>query len=102
MKASRIKNSISYLLLVLFLSMKTVGLHVLSHTDDHDDTLHCVVCDYATVQNFTPVLAPDLQDFLIERTEFALQSEITKNYNFVVSNAIASNQLFSRPPPFLL
>ncbi|WP_157757670.1 hypothetical protein [Pseudalgibacter alginicilyticus] len=81
--------------------MKTVGLHALSHDHDQDHALHCVVCDYATAQNLTPILAPDLQGFIIENTEFVLKTEITNNYSFAVSSTIATNQLFCRPPPFL-
>ena len=102
MKASRIKNSITYFFVVLFLSMKLVGLHALSHTDDKDHAIHCTVCDFAITQNVTPVLAPDIQDFSIKNIEFVVEREITNNYSFVISSAITPSQLFSRPPPSLL
>lgn len=102
MKNGRLKNSIAYLLLVVFMSMKMAGLHALSHTDDTDHTLHCAVCDQAITHNFTPALTPDSQDFIIENTEYIVINEISKNYGFIISNTIASNQLFSRPPPYLL
>lgn len=102
MKNVRLKNSITYLLLVLFISMKMAGLHVLSHTDDKDHAIHCTICDHAITHNLTPALSPDPQDFAIENTEQLVQREITENYNFSISSTIASDQLFSRPPPFLL
>ena len=102
MKISRLKNSISFLLLALFLSMKMAGLHVLSHTDDKEHALHCYICDHAITHNLTPALTPDTQDFIIENTEFVVQTELTKNYSFIISSTIATDQLFSRPPPFLL
>ncbi len=82
--------------------MKMTGLHVFLHTEDKDHALHCVVCDHAIAHNLTPALTPDLGSFTIKNTELILQREITKNYNFIISSTIASYQLFSRPPPFLL
>lgn len=102
MKVSRIKNSITYLFLVLFLTMKMAGLHSLLHTDDKDHVLHCIVCDHAIVNNLTPTLTPDLHYLKIENTEPIVHVEIIKNYNFIISSTIAPDQLFSRPPPFLL
>ncbi len=78
------------------------GLHALLHADDKDHALHCVVCDHAIVNNLTPAITPNLQDFKIQNTEPIVQIEIIKNYNFIISSTVATNQLFSRPPPFLL
>ena len=36
MKANRLKNSISFIFLALFLATKLIGLHVLTHDDDTD------------------------------------------------------------------
>ncbi|SFB90323.1 hypothetical protein SAMN04489722_101221 [Algibacter lectus] len=102
MKTSRIKNSITYSLLVLFLTMKMAGIHALLHIDDKDHAPHCVICDHTTANNLTPAITPNLQDFKIENTEPIVQREIIKNYNFIISCTIATDQLFSRPPPFLL
>ncbi|MEZ4970592.1 MAG: hypothetical protein R2814_13240 [Flavobacteriaceae bacterium] len=102
MKNGRLKNSITYLFLALFLSMKMVGLHVLSHTDDKDHAIHCTICDHAISNNLTPALAPELQDFTITNTEPIFQNGIIENYHFIISNTIATDQLFSRPPPSLL
>ncbi len=82
--------------------MKMAGLHVLSHLDDKDHALQCTICDHVIANDLTPALNPGLQDFAIENTEFVVQKLIAKKYSFIVSSAIASNQLFSRPPPFLL
>lgn len=102
MKNGRLKNGLAYILFVLFLSMKMTGLHVLSHTDDKDHALHCTICDHAVAHNLTPALTPDIPDFTIENTELIAREETTNTYGFIVSNTIASDQLFSRPPPFLL
>ena len=102
MKDGRLKNSISYLFIALLLSLKIAGLHVLSHSDDNDHALHCAICDHALVNGMTPALASDIQDFKIENTEPVVRGEIIENYSFVISSNIASNQLFSRPPPSLL
>ncbi len=102
MKNGRLKNSITYLLLVLFLSMKIAGLHVLLHSDDKDNVIHCTVCDHAITHNLIPALTPDLNGLTINNIKTISQIEITKNYSFIISGAIASDQLFSRPPPSLL
>lgn len=102
MKISRLKNSITLFFLALFLMMKMGGLHVLVHTDDSDHDLDCIICDHTITHNLTPILNPDLQDFSIENIKFLVQIETAKNYTFIISSTIASYQLFSRPPPFLL
>ncbi|WP_047246434.1 hypothetical protein [Maribacter thermophilus] len=102
MKDGRLKNSITYLFIALLLSLKIAGLHVLSHSDDNEHALHCAICDHALAHDMTPALAPDTQDFKIENTEPVVEVELTDNYSFVISNTIASDQLFSRPPPFVL
>ncbi|MGY0392644.1 hypothetical protein ACW5R3_08835 [Bizionia sp. KMM 8389] len=79
-----------------------VGLHALSHADDEDYAIHCAVCDTAIANKLTPAITPDLPSFVIENTELPTEQELVANYNFVFSNTIASNQLFSRPPPYLL
>ncbi|GGX23620.1 hypothetical protein GCM10007384_26040 [Aquimarina muelleri] len=82
--------------------MKTAGIHVLLHTDDKDHALHCTVCDHAIIYNATPLIFSDSQDFTINIIEPVAQREITKNYRFIISNTIGSDQLFSRPPPSTL
>jgi hypothetical protein len=97
MKNSLFKHSIVSFFLVLFLSVKIAGLHALSHfnADDHDAP--CELCDYTYL---TPVLSADTQQFSIEKIELILVNDFLNYYNFNSSNKIASNQLFSRPPPF--
>lgn len=99
MKSSNIKHSITYLFLVLFLSMKLVGLHTFTHMDDDEHDAPCEVCHYAITHNFTPELSPELQDFVIENTTLVINNLVLNNYSFNVTNSIASNQLFCRPPP---
>ena len=96
------KNSITYFFIILFLSLKMVGLHALTHDDDKDEALHCAVCDYATIHNLTPTLTPELHDFSIENTELVIIKNNLKHYRFITSNTTTSGQLFSRPPPFFL
>ncbi len=102
MRISRIKNSVTFFFVALFLTMKIAGLHVLLHTDDKDHTIHCVICDHTITNNLTPIISSDLQSVTIENTEFIVQREVIKNYSFIISSTITSDQLFSRPPPFLV
>ncbi|UMB52777.1 hypothetical protein MKD41_10560 [Lutibacter sp. A64] len=78
------------------------GLHALSHNNDDDHDLQCVICENAITHNLTPALTPDLQDFTIENIEFIIPKELINHYGFINLSTIESNQLFSRPPPSLL
>lgn len=102
MKISPIKNSITFVFIALFFTMKMAGLHMLSHTNDEDHEIHCAICDYAITHNLTPLLTLNLQDFTIENREPIVLGQINKSYSFIITSTIATNQLFSRPPPFLL
>lgn len=96
------KNSITYFFIVLFLSLKMLGLHALTHNEDTDQDLHCAVCDYATTINTTPILTPEVQDFPIENLEFSPPRHLITTYGFVSSNTLAIPLLFSRPPPYFI
>tara|TARA_R110002049_G_scaffold3514_2_gene26324 strand:+ start:3763 stop:4071 length:309 start_codon:yes stop_codon:yes gene_type:complete len=102
MRNSRLKNTISIFFLALFLSMKMAGLHVLAHTDDKEHALHCYICDHAVSHNLTPAISADTPEYRIENPESIPQIEKSVDYDFVVSNTIDADQLFSRPPPSLL
>ncbi|SDM54435.1 hypothetical protein SAMN04488514_11098 [Kriegella aquimaris] len=102
MLKGRLKHSISYFLLVLFLSVKMAGLHVLSHSDDKDHALNCAICDHTTAHNQVPVIAPDLPDFKVHKFEVSFLQEANTHYTFIGARTLDSDQLFSRPPPFLL
>ena len=79
-----------------------VGLHALGHGDDKDHAVHCAICDNATTLNQTPALVPGAPDFSVAHIEMLGHKEVNTEYRFVASGSIASNQLFSRPPPVLL
>jgi hypothetical protein len=101
MKRNTTKNNIIFLFLTLFLLIKIAGLHVLSHTDSEDDIEHCIVCDIAVTHNLTPVITPNSNDFLIVNITFFDKKNIFNVYNFAVSSALTTDQLFPRPPPSL-
>ncbi|SIS81547.1 hypothetical protein SAMN05421766_104117 [Zobellia uliginosa] len=102
MLQGHVKHISSYFLLVLFLSVKMAGLHVLSHSEDKDHAVYCTVCDLTTAHNLVPAIAPDVADFKVDNfEEIPLQGSDTI-YTFVVSGTLDSDQLFSRPPPFRL
>ncbi|WP_299780023.1 hypothetical protein [uncultured Formosa sp.] len=80
--------------------MKLVGLHALSHIENEDHDLHCVVCQHTTTQNLAPALTPDSQNYNLEVPVFFVKKELSKNYCFSISNTLDTHQLFSRPPPY--
>ena len=102
MKTNRIKNSITYFLLVIFFSMKMAGFHVMSHANDDDHAVHCNICDHAITNNLTPVINPIFYSFSLDDIEYFLPKEINQHYKFILVSSSSKDQLFSRPPPFLL
>lgn len=102
MGISRIKCSITYLFLALFVSMQVAGLHVLTHIDENDGIVHCTLCDYTIVNNQTPLLPPDTQEFNLEQVVFVIKKEATGEFHFVYCDTALPNHLFSRPPPVYL
>ena len=102
MKNGYFKNSITYLFLALFLSMKMASFHVISHAEDKEHALHCTICDHIVTTNSTPIVAADVDQYSFVNTEFAIPNQVINHYSFVISSEIASDQLFSRPPPSLL
>ncbi len=101
MKPNHIRNSIAYLFLALFLSMKLLGLHSLTHENDKEHDEHCVICDQAIINNLTPILTSNLQSIEIKSVELDINTEIIKKYNFIIISGICLDKLLSRPPPLL-
>ncbi len=97
-----LKNSITFIFLALFLSAKMVGLHALTHADDKDHAIHCTICDHAIAHELTPVIASDFQEVKIVNPHFFVENDIINHYDFYNCGTITTDQLFSRPPPFLL
>ncbi|NIJ46550.1 hypothetical protein FHR24_003039 [Wenyingzhuangia heitensis] len=81
--------------------MKIAGLHALIHIDDEHEE-QCVVCEYAISYNLIPILSPDVEDFSVENTDLVVCEKKTIDYIFSFLTTITTDQLFSRPPPFLL
>lgn len=102
MKNGYFKNSITYLFLALFLSMKMASFHVITHADDKEHALHCTICDHIITNNATPVIAVEDIEFDFQIIEFAPPRQVANHYSFEISSEITSDQLFSRPPPALL
>jgi hypothetical protein len=100
MKVNVLKYNIACFFLILFLSLKMVGLHALSHDDDHDTP--CQICSHAFINNLIPALTPESVSFSLENTELVFNHVIITGYHFKISNTIATSQLFSRPPPFFI
>jgi len=95
------KNSITYLFIILFLSVKMVGLHALTHEGDMNDT-HCEICDHAVINNSTPIVNLVPQEFIIKNTELIVSKPSIKHNRFINYYTIATDQLFCRPPPYIL
>ncbi len=99
MIVSRSKNTIVYLFLFLFLSLTMVGLHTFMHAEDDDHATACAVCEHAITQNLTPFISPQDKELVIAKIQINVIKETRIAYSYLVSYCIATNQLFSRPPP---
>jgi len=82
--------------------MKIAGLHALSHTDSKEHAKDCDVCEHAIILTLTPNINVDVQCFSSKNIDFIQQIETLKTYNFIASNSITIENLFSRPPPFYM
>ncbi|WP_147676930.1 hypothetical protein [Algibacter pacificus] len=102
MKISWFKSSISYFFIALFFTMEMASFHVLSHNDHDDHGADCSICIQINVTNLTPILSPDFDYSPIEYIAFTVKRDTDNTYNFLGSNIIDPNQLFSRPPPSVL
>ena len=99
MKSNRLKNSISFIFLALFLATKLIGLHVLTHDDDSDYVDHCAICHNIAVDIHTPAVLDDTGELLSPTIEFVPQNEVVTGYDFQVSASTWPSLHFSRPPP---
>jgi len=82
--------------------MKLGGLHAISHIEDKDHAKHCTVCHHSIVNDLTPTLNPEIQNFSLENVEVFVKIEISKDYHSLVLSTVESNELLPRPPPFLV
>ncbi|WP_147679181.1 hypothetical protein [Algibacter pacificus] len=102
MKFNHIKHIIAYFLLVIFLFVKVLGLHAISHSDSDKHHDNCVICNHAITHNLTPTLFPDTIDVQLEDIPILIPSNIVYNYRCVILSSNMARALFSRPPPVLL
>ncbi|TXE11932.1 hypothetical protein FUA26_07660 [Seonamhaeicola algicola] len=94
-------RKIALCLMALFLSLKVLGLHVLSHSCDDDKDLNCVVCDVVISEGVKPLLAPQETNYTFEITVFSIEKQLPIASVINIIKAIETNQLFSRPPPIV-
>lgn len=99
MKANRLKNSISFMFLALFLATKLIGLHVLTHDDDTDYVDHCAICHNIATDNHTLALLNDPGESLSQNVDFVVHHKVEAGYDFQISCNTDPSLLFSRPPP---
>ena len=95
-----LKNRISLVLLALFISMKLIGLHVLTHDGDSGHVVQCKLCEQAVLGNhYNPALLTDNSEFLVLCAQAPKTAQKLDRYGFTFCDAFTANPLFSRPPP---
>lgn len=101
MQKGYLKHSIGFFFLTIFLMVKMAGLHVLAHDGDQDHYAHCVVCDHIVKSQHVPEISPIGQNFTVLNIEPVPQQQVFRQYEFLSDGLIATDQLFSRPPPLI-
>ncbi|GFD82691.1 hypothetical protein KUL118_55530 [Tenacibaculum sp. KUL118] len=92
----RFKAHIAFIFLTVFISVKLVGLHALTHEDSTVED--CSSCEYVIVGNKTPIIC--LQTITINFT--AVNKPIFNSVFFKITiyfKDFINYSLFSRPPP---
>lgn len=96
-----VKHSIGFFFLTIFLMVKMAGLHVLAHDDDKDHYAQCMVCDQIVKSQHAPEISPIGHDYTVLNIEPIPQQQVSQQYKFLSDGLIATDQLFSRPPPHI-
>ena len=102
MKAGVIKHSITYFFIILFLSVKMVGLHAIFHDTDQKNETECAVCIHSASHQqdfkFIADKLPELAFHLFQSFKTVVNLDISESY--YIANQVHYN--FLRPPPFLV
>lgn len=96
----RKKQYTSLLLLVLFIFIKTAGLHTILHSDDDLHSKECDLCEFVVVSNNTPFTASEQISFE-EPVQHNYNKHIFYEYSFQFVQDQIEISLFSRPPPIV-
>ncbi len=99
MKFERTKNIVALLLFALFISMKLMGLHELTHSDDDNHPEYCYVCDFAKANDTIPVLLSPVTEFQIVAVSPTIEVQQSIEFQSIVCTEDIPTYLFSRPPP---
>ncbi|NNJ87770.1 MAG: hypothetical protein HKP53_00085 [Eudoraea sp.] len=100
MRQNSVKIIFSFILLGLFLFVKGLSYHALSH-DDTGDTISCELCEFALLNETISYDLAVQSDLPAPSLQTPLQQ--TSGSLYEVNIEVAFDQvLFGRPPPFVL
>lgn len=102
MKAGVIKNSITYFFIILFLSVKMIGLHALFHDTHQKSEKECAVCIHFTSHEQDLKLIADKLPELALPTLFSFKTPVNICIPESLYHVNKIHYSFSRPPPFLV
>lgn len=91
------KAHISLLLLTIFLSIRLVGLHELTHSED-ELSEECELCEVVISSNTTAFFSNENFDFE-EQIALNFEDEIFYEYKSQFVQSKITSTLFGRPPP---
>lgn len=92
------KQYIALFFLTVFIAIKAVGLHALTHSGENDEEHNCEVCEYVITTNKVPLIVSEI--VVIEPlVHFICNKELFSEYSYIFTKTNAKNTLFCRPPP---
>lgn len=98
----KVKHSIIYFFLIVFVSVKMSNLHAFFHIYEKEKSKieHCDVCKFTLTQDAIPALGNATFNFevlpLIQTVK-----EYTVTYTSISYNRFSALTLYNKPPPFL-
>lgn len=94
------KQYTSIFFLVLFIFIKTAGLHTILHSDDDLHSKECELCEFVVVSNDTP-FTTDEQVSFEQPVQHHYNNHVFYEYTFQFVQDQIESSLFSRPPPIV-
>ena len=85
----------------LFLAIKLLGLHVLTHQSDQSAADQCEICHIITADVQHASISADADTSFLYTNTLILQKEISTACAYQRIYDTCSSVLFSRPPPFI-
>ncbi|MGO3156454.1 hypothetical protein [Mesonia sp.] len=95
-----LKQRLSIVFLLAFVSLKAGALHSLVHADDINDTQECVWCHLSATDKHTPIIAAEDFHEISPLLLHHIANEVQITYRSLASTKTPVCLIFNKPPPF--